>query len=111
MEKAARTFIAVRQRIVLEVTEASARLAAARRALSLLGERIVPAAAEAAARARIACLAGQEPYLYALEAERQLLDARRREAQAAADVRRADAQLKCGLGTYQNVADDGRAAK
>ncbi len=111
MEKAAQSYIAVRQRIVLEVTEASARLAAARQALSLLGGQVVPAAAEAAARARKAFAAGQESYLYALEAERQFLDARRREAQADADVRRADAQLKCGLGSYQAVPDEGKAEK
>jgi cobalt-zinc-cadmium efflux system outer membrane protein len=111
MEKAAQAYVAVRESIRLEVTEAFARLAAARQALALLETQIVPAAAEAAARARKAYAAGEEPYLFALEAERQLLDARRREALAAADVRRADAQLKCGLGSYQGPSDEGSPEK
>ena len=111
MEKAARTFIAVRQRIVLEVTEAKARLTAARQALSLLRGQVVPAATEAASRARLAYAAGQEPYIVVLEAERQLLEARRREAFAAADVHRADAQLKCGLASYQAAPDERKTEK
>jgi cobalt-zinc-cadmium efflux system outer membrane protein len=111
MERAAQSYVAARQRILLEVTEASARLAAARQALSLLDGEIVPAVAEAAVRAKKAYAAGEESYLFALEAERQLLDARRRGAQAAAEVRRADAQLKCGLGSYQDVADKGNSEK
>ncbi len=111
MERAAQSYIAVRQRIRLEVTEAAARLAAARQALTLLDGQIVPAAAEAASRARKAYAAGEESYLFALEAERQLLDARRREAAAAADVRRADAQLKCGLGSYKEPPGGERTVK
>lgn len=111
MEKAAQAYVAARERIRLEVTEAFARLSAARQALALLDTEIVPAAEEAASRARKAYAAGEEPYLFALEAERQLLEARRREALAAADVRRADAQLKCGLGSFQGPADEGTSEK
>ncbi len=111
MEKAAQAYVAARERIRLEVTEASARLTAARRALALLDTQIVPAAEEAAARAHKAYAAGEESYLLALEAERQLLEARRREALAAADVRRADAQLKCGLGSYQGPSDEESSEK
>jgi cobalt-zinc-cadmium efflux system outer membrane protein len=111
MERAAQSYIAVLQRVRLEVTEAAARLAAARQALTLLDGQIVPAASEAASRARKAYSAGEESYLFALEAERQLLDARRREAAAAADVRRAYAQLKCGLGSYKEPPGGERTVK
>jgi cobalt-zinc-cadmium efflux system outer membrane protein len=110
MERAAQAFIAARERIRLEVTEAFTRLSVARQAFTLLDTQIVPAAEEAAAQARKAYAAGEESYLFAL-AERQLLDARRREALIAADVRRADAQLKCGLGSYQEPSDEGSPEK
>ncbi|HPW17519.1 MAG TPA: TolC family protein [Candidatus Aminicenantes bacterium] len=111
MEKAAQSYVAVREQIRLEVAEAFARLSASRQALALLEAQVVPAAAETAARAEKAYAAGEETYLFALEARRQLLDARRREAQAAADVRRADAQLKCGLGSYKQSPDEASPEK
>jgi len=111
MERAALAFIAARQRVTLEVKEASAQLASARQALSLLRDSVVPAAAESAARAKKAYASGEESYLFSLEAERQFLDARRREAEAAADVRRADARLRCGLGFHKEVSDKGISEK
>lgn len=111
MERAAQNYIAVRQRISLEVKEASARLTAAREALSLLRERIVPAATEAAARAQKAYAVGEESYLFALEAERSLLDARLREVEAASDLRRADAELRYGLGFYKDAPAAGKTEK
>jgi len=98
MERAAENYVAVRQRISLDVREALARLESAQSGLALLRDQVVPAAAETAARAKKAYAVGEESYLYALEAESRLLDARKREAEAAAEVRRADAELRCGLG-------------
>jgi cobalt-zinc-cadmium efflux system outer membrane protein len=111
MERAAQNYVVARQRIRLEVAEASARLAAARQALDLLVGEIVPAAEEVAARAQKAYAAGEEPYLFVLEAQRLLLDARRREALAVAELRRADAQLKCGLGSYKERPDEAGTEK
>jgi cobalt-zinc-cadmium efflux system outer membrane protein len=111
MERAAQNYFAVRERISSEVKEASVRLEAGRAALTLLRDQVVPAASEAAVRAKKAYAVGEESYLFALEAERQLLDARRRDAEATAEVRRADAELRRGVGFLKDAPDRGKTEK
>jgi cobalt-zinc-cadmium efflux system outer membrane protein len=111
MERAAQDYIAVRQRIGREVREALAELESARRSLALLREQIVPAAASLEIKAQKAYAAGEESYLFALEARRLFLDAQRREIEADADARRAEARLRCALGSYRTVAAETVAAK
>jgi len=110
MERAAENYVNVRQRIAQEVREARTALESARGSLVLFRDQVVPAASDLMEKAKKAFTAGEESYLFVLDAERSLLEAKRREAEAAADVRRADARLKSGLGTYRTAAD-GAAAK
>ncbi len=101
IEQAARQYLAVQQRIALEVKEAHTDYLAAQQALALCRLQWVPLAVEAAFRAQKAYDAGEVSYLFVLEINRQLLDARVREAEAAADLQRASARLKHSVGFYQ----------
>lgn len=98
MDQAARLYVVVKRQISLEVTEAHTAYLSARKALELCQSNWLPAAAEAASRARKSYQAGEESYLFVLEVEQQQLEARRREAEAVADLRRAEARLKHSTG-------------
>lgn len=98
MEQAAQLYVAVKRRIALEVTEAHTGYLAARQALDLCRASWLPAAAEAAGRARKSYQVGEESYLFVLQVEQQHLEARGREAEAAAELRRAEARLKHSTG-------------
>lgn len=98
IEQAGRQYLAVKQRIALEVKVAHTDYFAAQRALALCRDQWLPLAIEAANRAQKAYAAGEVSYLFVLEVNRQLLDARLREAEAAADLRRAEARLKHSVG-------------
>ena len=101
IEQAARQYLAAKHRIALEVKAAHVDHLAAQQALALCRTQWVPAATEAANRAQKAYVAGEVSYLFVLEINRQLLDARLREAEAAADLHRAEARLKHSVGFYQ----------
>jgi len=101
MEQAARQYLAAKHRIALEVKAAHTDHLAAQQALALCREQWVPAATEAANRALKTYAAGEVSYLFVLEINRQLLDARLREAEASADLQRALARLKHSVGFYQ----------
>lgn len=94
VERAARQFLATRHRIVGEVRESYAQLEAARAALDAWRTRVLPDAKETVRVAERAYLDGEESYLFVLEATRKLVDASAGEAQALADLRRAEAQLE-----------------
>jgi len=101
IEQAARQYLAAKHRIALEVKAAHTDHLAAQQALALCRAQWVPAATEAANRAQKAYAAGEVSYLFVLEINRQLLDARLREAESAADLHRAEARLKHSVGFYQ----------
>ncbi|MGH7600552.1 MAG: TolC family protein [bacterium] len=101
MEQAARQYLVVKHRLALEVQEAYTNYLAAQQALALCRSEWVPAATTAASQAQKAYAAGEVSYLFALEIGRQLLDARGRDAEATANLRRATARLQHGIGFYQ----------
>lgn len=101
IEQAARQYLAVKHRIALEVKTAYTDYLAAQRALALCRGQWVPAATEAANHAQKAYSAGEVSYLFVLESNRQLLDGRLREAEAAADLQRAEARLNYSVGFYK----------
>ncbi len=101
IEQAARQYLAAKHRIALEVKAAHTDHLAAQQALGLCRNQWVPTATEAANRAQKVYAAGEVSYLFVLEINRQLLDARLREAEASADLQRALARLKHSVGFYQ----------
>ena len=101
MEQAARAYIATKQHIALEVKEAHTNYLAAEQALALCRSQWVPAAKSAAVLAQETYTAGETSYLFVLEVNRQLLDARMREAVAEAALHRAEARLQHSIGFYQ----------
>lgn len=98
LTRAARQYIAVRHRIAREVGEAHTRYTAARRALKILQEEVVPAAETAAANAAEAYEIGEISYLELLDFKRQLLMSRLRETEARADARKAQVSLEHSIG-------------
>ncbi len=101
MEQAARQYLAVKHRLALEVQEAQTNYFAAQQALTLCRSEWLPTATAAASQAQKAYAAGEVSHLFVLEINRQLLDVRRREAEATANLRRATARLQRSIGFYQ----------
>ena len=97
-EKAARQYITVRDRIVLEVREAHTRLAQAQESHDQWQTHILPPLEESAWLAEKSYAAGNVTYLFVLENNRKVSDARLKAAIAAADVRRARAELERSVG-------------
>lgn len=100
IEQIARQYLAVKHRLALEVQEAYTNYLAAQQALALCRTEWVPTASESARRARTAYTAGEVSYLFVLEIDRQLLEARLREVKAAANSHRAHARLQHSVGFY-----------
>jgi cobalt-zinc-cadmium efflux system outer membrane protein len=98
MDVAARRYVVVQQKIVLEVREAHTRLAQADESLRTWVDGVLPALVVARKGAENSLAAGEVSPLIVLEASRDLFDARRREAELIADVRRARAQLERAVG-------------
>jgi len=96
--QAARQYLAVRHRIAREVMEAHTRYVAARKALNILQVDVMPAAATAATNATEAYAIGAISYLELLDFKRQLLASRLREAEAKADLRKAEVSLEHSIG-------------
>lgn len=103
-DKAARQYLAIRQRIALDIREASVRLQQARDSLNRWQQTILPPLAASVRDAENAYAAGNVTYLYVLESQRRQLDARLKSAQAAADLRRARAELERSVGHRLNPA-------
>lgn len=98
LERTTRHYVAVRHRIALEVREAHQRFLEARDAFAVWRGQILPPLEEAVRGAEKAYAAGEVSYLFVLETTRLLLDARLREAEATADLRRAGAQVERSVG-------------
>ena len=98
LERAVRQQATLRDRIILEVRESHAKVLQARENLQTLHSQIRPALEEAVILAERSYRAGQAPLVQVLDASRQLLDARIREAQVASDLRRARAELERSVG-------------
>lgn len=97
-EKAARQYLAARDRIVLEVREARTRLIQAQESHEQWQRNILPEIEESARLAEESHAAGNATFLFVLEASRKLSDARLKTATAGADVRRAHAELERSVG-------------
>lgn len=97
-DKAARQYVAIRQRIALDVREAHARLQQAGQSLQQWQQTILPPLQAAIQDAEKAYAAGNVTYLFVLETQRRWLDAQLKTAQAAADLRRARAELERSVG-------------
>lgn len=110
-EKAARQYYAARDRIALEVREAHARLTQAQQSIDQWQRQILPPLEASARQAESAYAAGNVTYLFVLEANRKLLDARARAATAATDVRRARAELERAIGQRLEIASSPAGAK
>lgn len=107
LEKAARAYVTLRDRIILEVREATARFAMAKESYRQFQTRILPPLEESARQAKRAYANGNVTYLFVLEAQRRWADARLKAAGAAADLRRARAELERGLGGRSETVSTG----
>ncbi|MFB3854417.1 MAG: TolC family protein [Vicinamibacterales bacterium] len=99
VEQASRLYIALRQKVDLEVSEAYERMLLAIELRAAVAGSVVPMFERAAAGARQAYESGDVSYLFFVEAQRQLLEARLRLADAEAAVRGAAAELDRSVGT------------
>jgi outer membrane protein, heavy metal efflux system len=102
VERAVRHRAAARDRVALEVRASHRKILRAGDDLDAWGGRIRPALEEAVTAAEKAYSGGGAPLLVVLETSRQLVDARLREVQAAADLRRARAELDRAVGRRVN---------
>jgi cobalt-zinc-cadmium efflux system outer membrane protein len=98
LDRAVRQQRTLRDRVILEVREAHARLAQAREDLVAVRTRVLPALEEAVQLAERSYRGGETQLVMVVETNRQLLDARIREAQSASDLRRARAELERSVG-------------
>ena len=98
VEQAALQYLALRQRIDLEVSEARASLVQALDSLAAWHDRIVPAAKDLAERAKRSYEAGDVSYLTVLEQARQSVDAVLRDVDLQAAARTAAADLDRSVG-------------
>ena len=98
LERAVRARRTLTDRVILDVREAHLRYRQARAELTAWRADVRPALEQAHDLARRAYERGATPQVQVLDTNRQLLDARAREAQAAADARRAWAELERSVG-------------
>lgn len=98
IERAARQYVSVRQRIALEVREAYTQFLQSRQALDSYRGQILPAIEEDIRISEKAYAAGDVAYLFVLETSRKLYDARMQEAESSASLHRATAQLERAIG-------------
>lgn len=96
--KAERQYVTVRDMIVLDVQTAHTQLQQAQQNLQLLRKEILPSLKEAEELARRNYENGGATYFLVLQTTSQYLDARMRELQLVADVRRAIAELERSIG-------------
>lgn len=98
IEKATRDYLALRDRVELEVRVSHTVLQQAIASVNLIRVRIVPMAQDEIGLARKAFEAGNVSYLSTLEATRQLYDARLREIESQAAAVTAQAELNRSIG-------------
>jgi cobalt-zinc-cadmium efflux system outer membrane protein len=97
-QRAARQYVAVRDQVTLEVRTAHTQMEQAQQNLNLVRNEILPALQQAQELARRNYENGGAPYFLVLQTTSQYLDARSRELQLEADLRRAIAELERGVG-------------
>jgi cobalt-zinc-cadmium efflux system outer membrane protein len=97
-ERAERGRTTVRDRIILDVRQAHDRFSQARAEMEFVESKVIPEVETAIHRAELAYREGDAPYVVALQTTRQLLDARFRKEQLAADLHRAWAELERSVG-------------
>lgn len=98
MEQATKQYLATKDQISGEVQEAYHNYMSAHQILTLLRNKSVPDAQQASENAEKAYSIGEISYLEFLQFQRQLLDSRLREAEAAANMQKAGAQLRYSIG-------------
>ena len=98
MEQAAKEYLAARQQIASEVRQAYQNYISAVDIFALLRERTIPDAAQASEQGEKAYLLGDISYLAYLDFKQQLIDARLREAEALASIKKAEAELRYSVG-------------
>lgn len=98
MERAAWNYAGTRQRVAIEVREAQAKTQQARESLQAFQEQVLPALEESERRSQRGYELGELSPLAVHEHSRQLLTARVRRAELAADLRRAWAELERNVG-------------
>jgi cobalt-zinc-cadmium efflux system outer membrane protein len=104
LERAIRGRRTLIDKVILETREAHVRYRLARSELAAWRTDVRPALEQAYELARRAYERGATPQVQVLDTNRQLLDARAREAQAAADARKAWAELERSVGRRLDVA-------
>jgi len=97
-QQAVRRYVTVRDQITLEVRNSHTQVLQASENLATLQNEILPALREAGELARRNYENGGTPYFLVLQTTGQYLDARLRELQLAADLRRALAELDRSVG-------------
>lgn len=108
LERASRAYLATRQRVDLEIRESAARYDQASRDAALWQDSILRALERDVEVAQKTYTAGEQPYLFVVEAARRAADARLRAIDAAAEVRRTQARLERAIG--RSCAKDGAGA-
>lgn len=98
VEVAARQYVALKQRILLEVAEAREQLLQSQDVLRKLREDVLPPLQRAAALAEEQYKNGDVAYLFVLEQSRGLVDAQLRVIDSEAAIRRGQAQLERSVG-------------
>ena len=98
LEQSARQYEAVRQNIILQVNEAYTRHVAAHEEHKLWHSDIIPSLEKAVGQAQKSFAAGEVSYLLVLETEKELIAARMRQAELAAEMQRTAAQLNYSVG-------------
>ena len=109
VERASRAYLATRQRVDLEIREAAARYEQASKDANLWRNTILIALERDVEVAQKTYAAGEQPYLFVVEATRRAVDARLRAVDASAEVRRAQARLERAIG--RSCEKDGAGAR
>ena len=98
LERVAWNYAAIRQQIAVEVRSAHRQYQLAAESLAALRARVLPAVGQTVGQAERAFAEGEGSHLFVLEAARQMIDARLREAELEAGLRRAAAELDRSVG-------------
>jgi len=105
MDQAVKRYLATRHQIARDVRQAYYNYLSADKVLTLLRTKIIPDVSKASDKAEKTYLLGDTSYLAFLDFKQQLLNARLREAEAAASIRKAAAQLRYSVGFRPSVQE------
>ncbi len=104
LQRAAASYVAIQQRVALELREASTQLEQARQSLTAWRQAIMTPLLANLASAQASFDAGDTSSLFVLEHSRRLADARVRERELDADQQRARARIERAVGRSCRVA-------